>query len=149
MNYEVIDKADVSEAAKAFYREYLAGIYIPYGGWSEEDYRLIRELNLAGLITVSLHRVDISDNEGDVPSPPPGDRTNPISENAPALPGFRCLVAKYGIDEGVRRYQIGEACPEREATDLLASAEQSKRSAILPGCPPPDHLEPFSENVCP
>jgi len=68
-----IDEANVSEAAKAFYREYLVGIHTPYGGWSEEDYRIIRELNLAGLITVSLHRADISDNEESGPSPPPAD----------------------------------------------------------------------------
>ena len=49
-----IDEANISEAAKAFYREHMMGNYNRYGGWSEADYRLIRELNLAGLITVGL-----------------------------------------------------------------------------------------------
>ncbi|MCL2304809.1 MAG: hypothetical protein FWC43_05645 [Planctomycetaceae bacterium] len=54
----MIDQADVSKAAKEFYREYLSGLYIPYGIWSEEDYRLIKELCLAKIITVGLFRLE-------------------------------------------------------------------------------------------
>ena len=52
-----IDTADVSETAKEFYREHLDG-FITYGGWSDEQYVLIRELDRAGLVMTRLEYVE-------------------------------------------------------------------------------------------
>jgi hypothetical protein len=45
----VIDSANVSEAAKEFYRGHLT-MYRTSGGWTDEQHKLIRELDMAGLL---------------------------------------------------------------------------------------------------
>jgi hypothetical protein len=48
-----IDAADVSEAAKEFYREHLLANNRTFGGWGEY-YPIIKELDEAGLIKTML-----------------------------------------------------------------------------------------------
>jgi len=53
-----IAEANVSEAAKAFYRKYYSGIYSYAGGW-KDDYALIKELDDAGLMMTRLVFLDL------------------------------------------------------------------------------------------
>ena len=48
-----IDNANVSEAAKEFYRKWHSNQYTSTGGW-RDDYELIRELDDAGLVMTRL-----------------------------------------------------------------------------------------------
>ena len=50
--------ATVSEAAQRFYREHLHCNYNMSGGWGDEGYDLIKELDKAGLIMVTLVYLD-------------------------------------------------------------------------------------------
>ena len=49
-----IDSANVSEAAKEFYREHLCLGYHTIGGWRNDDYDLIKELDMANLVRTKL-----------------------------------------------------------------------------------------------
>jgi len=53
-----IAEANVSEAAKAFYRKYYSSAYVTTGGW-KDDYDLIKELDDAGLIMTRLVFLDL------------------------------------------------------------------------------------------
>ena len=55
-------RADVSEFAKRFYQKYLSTM-TAYGGWSDEEYLAIQELDKAGLIKTGLVYVDYTDIE--------------------------------------------------------------------------------------
>ena len=48
-----IEEANVSEAAKAFYRKWYSEQYTSTGGW-KDDYDLIKELDEAGLVMTRL-----------------------------------------------------------------------------------------------
>jgi len=52
-----IDAADVSEAAKEFYRGYLSR-YRSTGGWGDAGYDMLKELDKAGLIMTTLVYLD-------------------------------------------------------------------------------------------
>lgn len=57
-----LEASDVSEAAKEFYRKrYLPG-YRVGGGWNGEEYDLIKELDVAGLVKVEIIFADCGDN---------------------------------------------------------------------------------------
>ena len=63
-----IDTADVSEAAKELYRANLPP-YRSIGGWGDEGYNLLKELDKAGLIMTSFvfldHGTDTLDDHTD------------------------------------------------------------------------------------
>ena len=52
-----IDTANVSEAAKELYRKHLT-VYRTSGGWGDEGYELLKELDKAGLVMTSLVYLD-------------------------------------------------------------------------------------------
>jgi len=52
-----IDAADVSAASKAFYRENLS-LYHITGGWTDEQYELLKELDRARLVMTTLVYVE-------------------------------------------------------------------------------------------
>ena len=126
-----IEKQRQSKPAKMTPEQILSltdpnGVFILWIACQEGDatYQAIQELRESGKI--SVEEGEVIDGNGKKLCGHYGlRRVETAADGTPSLPkpkdpALCCLISRYGLEEGARRYQSGDPCPSGEASKMLA-----------------------------